>query len=307
MIDRLMATPLSELWPKEATDFTPWLADNIDLLGEALGMVLEEQETEVSVGGFRADLVAVSDQGEKVIVENWLNPSDHRHLGQLITYAAGLEAAYAILVAESIRDEHRSALGYLNEISREDCGFFGVEIAAWRIGNSPPAPQLNVVVKPDNWRRIARAAETGRKTIYSQFWEGFLPKLHDAKPHWRGTKTPRRSNWMQFKSSVPYVKYNARVRPSVLTAEAYIDTGDDASTSDLFDWLHGQCHEIEASLGTEVVWNRLDQRRASVIDINYPYEINIDDRDSWLTLWEWLVPTLVQIAQVIDPLLNRYE
>jgi len=307
VIDRLIATDLRELWPNEATNFTPWLADNIDLLGDALGMTLEEPETEVSVGGFSVDLVAVNDQSEKVVVENLLELSDHGHLGQLITYAAGLDAAYAVLVAKSFRDEHRSALGYLNEISRDEVGFFGVEVAAWRIADSPPAPQLNVVVEPDNWRRGARAAASGRKTIYTQFWAGFLPKLHDAGARWRGTKTPSRSNWIQFKSLKPYVKYNARITTSSLLVVAYIDTGEHASTSGLFDWLHNQSHEIEADLGTEVVWNRFDQGRASVIKIYYPEEISIDDSDSWPTLWEWLVPTMVRLAQVIDPLLNRYE
>jgi len=307
VIDRLIATDLRELWPNEATNFTPWLADNIDLLGDALGMTLEEPETEVSVGGFSVDLVAVNDQSEKVVVENLLELSDHGHLGQLITYAAGLDAAYAVLVAKSFRDEHRSALGYLNEISRDEVGFFGVEVAAWRIADSPPAPQLNVVVEPDNWRRGARAAASGRKTIYTQFWAGFLPKLHDAGARWRGTKTPSRSNWIQFKSPVPYVKYNARITTSRLIAQAYIDTGDETTTSELFEWLSNQRQDIESAFGAELSWNRLDNKRASVINIDYPDAVSVDDSDSWPTLWEWLVPTMVRLAQVIDPLLNRYE
>ena len=306
MIDRLVATPLRQLWPNEATDFTPWLADNIDLLGDALDMTLEEVDTEAPVGDLSADLVAVNDQGETVIVENLLNPSDHRHLGQLITYAAGRGAAYAVLVAESFRAEHRSALGWLNDISRDGFGFFGVEVAAWRIADSPPAPQLNVVVEPDNWRRAGRAADTGRKATYAQFWAGFLPRLHDAEPRWRGTKKPQPENWMQYKSAAPGVKYVARVRRSTLTAQAYIDTGDDATTSELYGWLHEQRHEIEAAFAAELLWNPLDGRRASVINTNYPNDVHIEDRDTWPTLWEWLVRTMGRLANAIDPVLDRY-
>lgn len=306
MIDRLVTTPLRQLWPNEAADFTPWLADNIDLLGHALDMTLEEPEIEASVGGFSADLVAVNDQGETVIVENFLNPSDHRHLGQLITYAAGLGAAYAVLVAESFRDEHRSALGWLNDISRDGFGFFGVEVAAWRIADSPPAPQLNVVVEPDNWRRAVRAADSGLKATYAQFWAGFLPRLHDVEPRWRGTKKPQRENWMQFKSATPRVKYIARIRPSVLTAQVYIDTGDETTTTELYNWLHEQRHDIEAVFGAELSWNRLDGRRASVINTDYPNEVSVEDRDTWPTLWGWLVVTMGQLAKAIDPVLDRY-
>ena len=307
MIDRLVATPLCQLWPKEATDFTPWLAANIDLLGEALDMTLDEEpETEASVGGFRADLVAVNDQGETVIIENFLKPADHGHLGQLITYAAGRGAAYAVLVAKSLRDEHRSALRWLNDISRDGFGFFGVEVAAWRIGDSPPAPQLNVVVEPDNWRRAVRAADSGLKATYREFWAGFLPRLHDVEPRWRGTKKPQRENWMQFRSAAPGVKYVVRFRPSVLTAQAYIDTGDDTTTSELYDWLHERRPDIEAAFGAELSWNRLAGRRASVINTDYPNDVNIEDGDTWPTLWEWLAATMGRLANAIDPVLDRY-
>lgn len=306
MIDRLVAAPLRQLWPNEAIDFTPWLDENIDLLGDALNMALEEPKTEVAVGGFSADVVVMNELGETVIVENFLNPSDHRHLGQLITYAAGLGAAYAVLVAESFRDEHRSALRWLNDISRDGFGFFGVEVAAWRIADSPPAPQLNVVVEPDNWRRAVRAADSGRKATYAQFWAGFLPRLHDAEPRWRGTKTPQRENLMQFKSAAPGVKYIVRVRPSVLTAQAYIDTGDDTTTGELYGWLHEQRQDIEAAFGAELLWNRLDGKRASVINTDYPDDVNVEERDTWPTLWEWLVLTMGRLANAIDPVLDRY-
>ena len=225
MIERLVTTPLRQLWPQEAADFTPWLADNIDLLGEALHMTFEEVEAEASVGAFSADLVAVNNQGETVPVENLLNPSDHRHLGQLVTYSAGCQAPYAVLVAESFKDEHRSALVWLNDITRDGFGFFGVEVAGWRIADSPPAAQLRVVVEPDNWRRSVRAAaDGGIKATYTQFWAGLLLRLHDADPRWRGTKAPRPENLMQFKSASPGVKYIARAKPSGLVAQVYIDT-----------------------------------------------------------------------------------
>ena len=306
MIERMVSTSLRQLWPHEATDFTPWLADNIDLLGNALGMRFDEVESEASVGAFSADLVATNEQGETVVVENFLNPSDHRHLGQLITYASGRGASYAVLIAESFRDEHRSALGWLNDITRDGFGFFGVEIAAWRIANSPSAPQLRVVVKPDNWRRAGRAADSGIKATYTQFWDGFLPQLHNAEPRWRGTKQPQSQNWMQFKSASPGVKYIVRVGRSGLRAQAYIDTGDDTSTGELYDWLYEQRRDIEAAFGDELMWHRLEDKRASVINAHYPNDVNVEDRETWPALWEWLVPTMGRLANSIDPVLNRY-
>ena len=114
-----------EVWPQEAGDFTPWLAENVELISEAMGMDLELEGQEVSVGKYSADLVLKEvSSGAVVVVENMYGQTDHDHIGKLITYAAGLDASYAVLLAENFRPEHRSALNWLNSISTEDCGFF---------------------------------------------------------------------------------------------------------------------------------------------------------------------------------------
>ena len=138
-IGTLSPVDVRKVWTDEARAFTPWLAENADLLGEALGMDLLHEETEAAVGRYSADLVFREESTNRlVVVENLFGPSDHDHLGKLIVYAAGLEAGYAVLLAPEFRDEHRAALDWLNSISAEDFGFFGVVLEAWRIGDSAP-------------------------------------------------------------------------------------------------------------------------------------------------------------------------
>ena len=130
--------PLRSVWRDEARDFTPWLAANPDLLGKELQMDLELEGKEVPVGTFSADLVLRdTNTSQRVVVENLLETTDHDHLGKLITYAAALEACWAVLVAKQFRPEHRSALTWLNSISGEGSGFFGIEVHAVRIADSP--------------------------------------------------------------------------------------------------------------------------------------------------------------------------
>ena len=187
--------PLREVWRDEARDFTPWLAENPDRLGKALQMDLELEGAEVAVGRFSADVVLRdANTGQRVVVENFLETTDHDHLGKLITYAAGLDAHWAVLVAEEFRPEHRSALTWLNSISDEGSGFFGIEIHAVRIGDSPAADRLDVVVAPDDFARRARAEAktvTATKRCYTDWWAEFLPAFHEAHPGWSNTKSAR--------------------------------------------------------------------------------------------------------------------
>ena len=168
-VESLEDVPLREVWPDEARDFTPWLAEQPDHLGKALQMDLELEGNEVPVGPFSADVVLRDANTGHLVVENLLETTDHDHLGKLITYAAGLEAHWAVLVAKAFRPEHRSALNWLNSLSGEGSGFFGIEVHAVRMGDSPAAVQLDVVVEPDDFSRRARAgvgrARAGEKTV----------------------------------------------------------------------------------------------------------------------------------------------
>src|SRR5688500_16692480 len=138
-LGRLQSVDLRSVWASECTHFTPWLAqaENLELIGEAIGVELELEAQEKRVGPFRADILCKDTiTNSWVLIENQIEPTDHCHLGQLLTYAAGLQAATIVWVAGKVREEHRAALDWLNEITGERFNFFGLEIELWRIGDS---------------------------------------------------------------------------------------------------------------------------------------------------------------------------
>ena len=154
MLERLKKIDLRKAWKSEDQEFTPWLAgeENLELLGDTIGIELELVGREKDMGPFRADILCKNVEDDSwVLIENQIEKTDHKHLGQLMTYAAGLQAATIIWIASRFTEEHRKYLDWLNEITDKRFKFFGLEIELFQIGNSTYAPRFNVISMPNNW------------------------------------------------------------------------------------------------------------------------------------------------------------
>lgn len=185
---RLSDLPLRDAWPNEARQFTPWLAENIDQLSEVIGVPLELTGTEVAVESFAADILARNPMDDSVVlIENQLEQTDHKHLGQIMTYLAGLEAQTVIWIAPSFREPHLSAIRWLNEHTADGFSFFAVKARVVRIGDSPYAPIFETVEKPNDWNRavssMTRTPKPGsddRNERRLAFWQAYLDRVPSA-------------------------------------------------------------------------------------------------------------------------------
>ena len=208
-LGKLTAVDPRTVWPHEAHDFTPWLLAHADALADVLGIDLELTANEHPVGGFALDLIGKDvTNGCALIVENQLTVTDHAHLGQLLTYAAGTDAATVVWIAVSFREEHRQAVDWLNSLAGEDARFFGIEIGAVRIGGSPVAPVFTLRAQPNDWHaRLSAIAKSGlpvsaKGQLYREFWGRFLQRVHAERPAWTRAKIPTAENWMVMPSPV---------------------------------------------------------------------------------------------------------
>lgn len=184
---KLVEAQLRDAWPHEAQRFTPWLVKNLDHIGEAIGMRLEAEGAEVQVGRFWADILARNPIDDtRVLIENQLEAGDHNHLGQILTYLAGLDAKTVVWIASSFTDEHLSALKWLNQHTEDGFSFFAVKVKVVRIGDSPFAPIFEVVEKPNEWDRQVHSAAvaSGTRSELSEkrfaFWQAFCDRLPAA-------------------------------------------------------------------------------------------------------------------------------
>lgn len=300
---------LRSVWAKEAYDFTPWLADNMQKLGEALGMDLELETREASVGDFSLDLLAKDlGRGRTVIIENQLTATDHDHLGKLLTYAAGFNATAIVWVAESIREEHRQALEWLNQRTDEETEFFGVIVEVLQIDNSKPAFNFKPVVFPNEWQKTknrASSSATSKGEAYRAFFQGLIDELRD-KHKFTGARVGQPQNWYSFSSGVKGFYYNASfAQGGRVRAEVYIDPGELEQNKQVFDALLNEKEVIEQEFGTTLEWERLEDSRASRIAVYRTGSIPSDPA----TLQDiriWTVEQLLKLKKVFGPRLKRF-
>ncbi|MBR0642928.1 DUF4268 domain-containing protein [Plastoroseomonas hellenica] len=297
------------LWPLEAVDFTPWLAENLDALGEALGIDLEKTRVEAPVGSFACDIEARdTNSNRRVIVENQLSETDHRHLGQLITYAAGLDAGVIVWIASRVREEHREAIDFLNRHTNDNLDFFLVTLEVIRISGSLPAVVFNLTASPNAWAKTASLPSqklTSERTLaYQEFYQGLMDELRE-KHRFTNARAAQPQSWYAFSSGTSGITYNASFASGRrLRAELYIDVGEIAPNKSIFDNLKSQETQIESALGERLLWERLDGKRACRISAIRENTTIIDAAAQGDEIREWLVQHLLQFKAVFGPLLK---
>jgi len=256
-----------DVWKHEAHEFTPWLLVNIGELAEALGIDLEDATAEVAVGDFAVDIEARTSgpDARPVIIENQLEQTDHSHLGQLITYAAGRDAAIIVWISTRVREEHRSAIDWLNSISGDGIDFFAVEVEALQIDTSVPAAHFKVVAQPNAWskqtKKIGSNVASERGLRYQHFFEEVLATFKAARPGLTSASKPGAHSWLGFTAGRSGFSFNWSFGTKGFAVELYIDTGDKEGNKALFYALQARADELEA-LDEGLSWERLDSRRA---------------------------------------------
>lgn len=183
----LQEVPLRDAWVHEAHGFTPWLSDHLHRLSREVGIELELEGREVAVESFSADILARNlGDGSLVLIENQLERTDHTHLGQILTYLAGLDARTVIWIASEFRDAHLSAVAWLNEHTTDEFAFFAIRLKVVRIADSPLAPVFEVLARPNEWNRkvksMARESGSGPLAEVTQFRGAYWSHLIDRHP-----------------------------------------------------------------------------------------------------------------------------
>ena len=311
-LGKLESIPLREAWENESTQFTPWLAmpENITLLSEALGIELEVTGQEQSVGAFSADILCKdAGTGQTVLIENQLERTDHTHLGQIITYAAGLNANTVVWISASLREEHRAAMDWLNENTVDSLQFFGVEVELWRIGDSPYAPKFNVVSKPNDWSKTVLTAAhnlavsplSETKMQQQRYWAALGEYITRNNLSIRPQK-PLPQHWTNFSIGRSGMSLAATVNSveQRIGVELYL-SNDEAKEQ--FKQLEQNKGSIEKEVAAKLEWQELPERKGARIAL-YKQDIDPSEEKDWNNQHEWLAEQLVKFNSVFRPLVK---
>jgi len=303
MLGKINKTDLRDVWKHEASDFTNWLAqdENFQLLAEEIGLEMQVLKTEAGVGGFSADILAEEiNTGKKIIIENQLETTNHDHLGKLITYASGLEANYIIWIFREIRDEHRRAIDWLNEIADDKLNVFAIRMELWKIGDSLPAPKFNIICSPNDWakefkKNTASGELSDNNLIQLDFWNKFSNYLVNFQTPFIGGKG-RPCPWyaLRMRISKIHLELTISVQHNFIRTEVYIP-----KSKELYNKLFENKTEIEKIFGHTLDW-REDMKNATASRIQYKRDkIDIKRKENHEDAKKWLLDNSINLYNAI--------
>lgn len=307
-LGKIKEVDIRSVWAHEQYDFSKWLAEeeNIRALGEELNLSLTDVDTEQFVGSYRCDIICKDElTGKSVLIENQLEQTNHDHLGKIITYASGLDASVVVWIVASARDEHASAIEWLNKHTDDDVPFFLIEVHAYTIGDSDPAPMFKIIEQPNDFAKTVKSiAQKGElnetQSNRIQFWNQFndvveargkpFNKRKATSDHWYDVAMGS----SQCHISIDLINKEHRIRVGVWIADS----------KELFDQLYTHKDEIEAAAGIHYDWDRLDAKKASVICTYIP-GLHYSKQDNYPELMNKIIDLVVATRAAFKPYINK--
>lgn len=300
-LGKLLEVDVRELWKHEQYDFSNWLAEdeNIEMLNEIIGLTLVNVQKEVYVGSYRCDLVAEDETtGTTVIIENQLECSNHDHLGKIITYASGLNATVIVWIVKEAREEHRSAIEWLNNNTNKDISFFLIELHAYKIGDSYSAPKFETIEIPNGFIKNSKTSHEQGELNKSQaqrlmFWNEFNNVIAErGKPF--NIRKATTDHWYDIAigTSDAHIGITLVNKESFIGLEIYIN-----DNKDLFDSLYRKKEVIEQEIGFSFDWQRLDNKKASRI-LHKISGLDFDDHSNYPALMNTIIDKVIIMKKV---------
>ena len=304
-IGKLDPVELRELWIHEEYDFSKWLENNIEVLSDALGRSLTVEEREKSVGSFSVDLIAKDANENRVIIENQLEPTNHDHLGKLLTYLVNLESKVAVWIVKEARPEHVRVMSWLNEITPSDMAFYLVLLKAYRIGDSEAAPLFTPIVTPSEQSKYfghTRETLADSDILHLKFWKQLLQRANEKGITLHEGRHPEKDSWLSTGAGKTSLTYEYLIRNHKALIKLEIANADKAYNKHIFDALFAHKDQIEQHFGEALTWDRADEKIGSRILFDIKGKGGLKSpEDKWPLIQDAMIDAMGRFSQAFKP------
>ncbi len=294
-------------WKNEEYDFTPWLKENIEYISEAIGIEIEIEEIEKRVGSYELDMFGyISGTDKKVVIENQLEVSDHKHLGQLLTYASGLDASVSIWITPSINDEHKQAIEWLNTISMDDKSFFLIRPELICIDDSKPAVRFYLEAGPSEFGRSIRSVidkTSPRHQLRRQFWQGLLDHIRGNNRQWAKNRSTTADSWMNFSTGYSNISVGVSMAMSDrLRVEIGFISSEKQINKDNYFRYENRQDLFDKHFGSEVSFEFLETKKMSRIAVYKDYDKSqlLENEAYTNSLYIWYEEMLEKMYEIVE-------
>lgn len=303
-LGKLKEVDIRKVWQHEQYDFSNWLSkdDNINQLGDTLNLSLTDVETEKFVGSYRCDIICKDEiTGKNVLIENQLEPTNHDHLGKIITYASGLDASVIIWIVESAKEEHSSAIEWLNKHTDEDVSFFLIEVHAYTIGDSKPAPYFKIIQQPNDFVKQVKNISKNTELNDSQsnrleFWNRFNDMLDKmGRPFNKRKATADHWYSVAVGSSQCHISIDLVNREHKIRISMWIP-----NNKELYDTFYLNKDSIEMSLGYLISWDKLEGKKAACA-YTFIEGLDFNNKDNYDSLMITIIKKVEQFRDSFKP------
>lgn len=310
-INKITRINIKEVWRFEDKELTPWLIDNIDVIGDAIGIQLTNATKEQSTGVFNVDIRAEDIDGNIVVIENQFGTSDHDHLGKIVTYLSAFEAKIGIWIVEIPRTEHVNAINWLNEGSN-DCYFYLLKLEAIKIGDSMPAPLLTKIVGPsEDTRNLGKVKkdDAERFKLRYTFWEMLLGVAKSKGLTTFNSISATKDSWISGVSGVKGLTYVFWVNQYSTRIELRIDRGKGSEEENLkiLNQLRDHSEEIETSFGSKLMWADLEGYRVCSIRKDYEQGGYKSEESIIKSVINELVESMANLEKATKPFIRQFK
>jgi hypothetical protein len=303
-LGKLKEVDIRKVWQHEQYDFSNWLSkdDNINQLGDTLNLSLTDVETEKFVGSYRCDIICKDEiTGKNVLIENQLEPTNHDHLGKIITYASGLDASVIIWIVEAAKEEHSSAIEWLNKHTDGDVSFFLIEVHAYTIGDSKPAPYFKIIQQPNDFVKQVKNISKNTELNDSQsnrleFWNRFNDMLDKmGRPFNKRKATADHWYSVAVGSSQCHISIDLVNREHKIRISMWIP-----NNKELYDTFYLNKDSIEKSLGYLISWDKLEGKKAACA-YTFIEGLDFNNKDNYDSLMITIIKKVEQFRDSFKP------